>query len=106
MLYCVVVDQGKILNVLLDVLLQDMVLPSRVIHLPMSFDDKWVADALEKYTKGVRQDAPYLPNNVDYIAANNALTSREDVSAYNGSCTSWPSCQLAGMGDVFDRHYQ
>jgi urea carboxylase len=54
----------------------------------MSFDDKWVADALDKYMKSTRAEAPYLPNNVDYIAANNALTSREDVSGRKLSITN------------------
>lgn len=37
-----------------------------------SFDDQWVADALARYMKSTRSEAPYLPNNVDYIAGQQA----------------------------------
>lgn len=36
---------------------------------------------MEKYAKSLRPEAPYLPNNVDYVAKNNGLSSKEDVSS-------------------------
>ncbi len=50
---------------------QDQVLPTRIMHLPMAFNEKWTHDAIAKYMKSVRRDAPYLPSNVDFVAANN-----------------------------------
>lgn len=41
---------------------------------------RWTAEALQKYTKSVRSEAPYLPSNIQYIANNNGLEDREDVS--------------------------
>jgi hypothetical protein len=35
--------------------------------------------------KSTRCEAPYLPSNIDYIANNNALEGREDVSHLHGS---------------------
>ena len=32
----------------------DQVLPTRIIHLPMAFNDKWTNGAIAKYMKSVR----------------------------------------------------
>eukprot|EP00878_Enallax_costatus_P006672 GHUV01006994.1.p1 GENE.GHUV01006994.1~~GHUV01006994.1.p1 ORF type:complete len:992 (+),score=332.89 GHUV01006994.1:1132-4107(+) len=58
-----------------------MVLPSRIVHLPMAFEERWTAEALQKYMKSVRAEAPYLPSNIQYIANNNGLEDRDDVSS-------------------------
>ena len=50
---------------------QDQVLPTRIVHLPLAFNEKWTHDAIAKYMKSVRKDAPYVPSNVDFVAANN-----------------------------------
>ncbi|KAI8468536.1 MAG: allophanate hydrolase subunit 2-domain-containing protein [Monoraphidium minutum] len=75
----------------------EMVLPSRIVHLPMSFDDRWCAEANEKYAKSIRPEAPYLPNNVQYVAENNGLPSKEDVRriVYEASYL------VLGLGDVY-----
>jgi urea carboxylase len=31
--------------------------------------------------KSIRDDAPYVPSNVDFVAANNGLSGRDDVRA-------------------------
>lgn len=51
-----------------------MVLPSRVVHLPMAFDERWTHEAIAKYMRSIRPSAPYLPDNIQYIAENNGLT--------------------------------
>jgi hypothetical protein len=30
---------------------QDVVLPSRILHLPMAWEEKWTRDAIDKYMK-------------------------------------------------------
>ena len=58
----------------------NIVLPSRVVHLPMAFDERWTHDAIAKYMRSVRPHAPYLPSNIEYMAANNGLTGgKEEV---------------------------
>lgn len=57
----------------------DLVVPSRVIRLPMAFDDKWSKDAQERYMHSVRPDAPYMPSNVEFVRRINGLSSTEDV---------------------------
>ena len=36
--------------------------------------------ALERYQAGVRQDAPYLPRNIDFIAEANGLDGEAEVA--------------------------
>ena len=52
----------------------DVTLPIRVLHLPMAFNERWTHGAIQKYMRSVRSEAPYLPSNVDFVAANNGLT--------------------------------
>lgn len=77
---------------------QDLKLPSRIVHLPMAFDERWTHEALAKYTKSFRSEAPYLPSNIDYIAANNGLEGgRAEVAdiIFNASYL------VLGLGDVY-----
>jgi hypothetical protein len=47
--------------------------------------------------KSTRSEAPYLPSNIQYIANNNALDSKEDVSV----CTAAASCLHAVLSCQF-----
>ena len=55
----------------------DVILPIRVLHLPMAFEERCVRGAIQRYMKSVRPEAPYLPSNVDFVAANNGLKGEE-----------------------------
>ena len=57
--------------------LSDFKVKSRVLHLPMAYRDKWSLAAIAKYQSTVREEAPYLPDNIDFIAANNGITPEE-----------------------------
>ena len=62
----------------------DQVLESRILHLPMAFDDKWTRDCISTYMRSARQEAPYLPSNIDFVAKNNGelhLIPPESVDA-------------------------
>ena len=54
----------------------DVTLPIRVLHLPMAFNERWTHGAIQKYMRSVRSEGPYLPSNVDFVAANNGLTGQ------------------------------
>ena len=43
---------------------QNVVLPSRIVHLPMAWEEKWTRDAIDKYMRSGRPEAPYLPSNI------------------------------------------
>ncbi|CAD7701958.1 unnamed protein product [Ostreobium quekettii] len=72
-------------------------LPVRVLHLPMAFNEKWTHEAIHKYTRSVRNDAPYLPSNVDFVARNNGLDGADDVK----SIVMGASYMVLGLGDVY-----
>ena len=53
--------------------------PSRTVHLPLSWDDPQTRLAIEKYMQGVRADAPWCPWNIEFIRRINGLESVDDV---------------------------
>jgi len=48
-------------------------LPSRILHLPMAFHDRWTRQAIDKYRQSVRPEAAYLPDNVQFLADTNGI---------------------------------
>ena len=57
----------------------DLVVPSRTVHLPLSWDDPATREAIERYMAGVRDDAPWCPWNIEFIRRINGLASVDDV---------------------------
>ena len=51
----------------------------RKITFPIVLDDRWNREALLKYMKSVRQEAVYLPSNIEYLAQNNGLRSAKEA---------------------------
>lgn len=70
--------------------------PSRVIKLPMAFEDDKTLNAVKRYQETIRSDAPWLPNNVDFIANINGI-DRSDVKDMLYSARF----MVLGLGDVF-----
>ena len=58
-----------------------MQIPSRLVHLPVAFDDSQTRAAVDRYIHSIRKDAPNCEggNNIDYIVEYNGLESREDL---------------------------
>jgi urea carboxylase len=58
---------------------RDIEIPSRVIQLPIAFDDSQSRAAVERYIHTIRPDAPNCEggNNVDYIVRYNGYSDRE-----------------------------
>lgn len=69
---------------------------SRIIKLPMAFEDKKTLDAVKRYQETIRSEAPWLPNNVDFIANINGIT-RNDVKDLMYTARFL----VLGLGDVF-----
>ncbi len=57
----------------------DITVPSRTLHLPLSWDDPETRLAAEKYMQSVRPDAPWCPDNIEFIRRINGLGSTDDV---------------------------
>ena len=71
--------------------------PSRIVHLPLAWDDSQTRLATAKYTQSVRPDAPWCPRNIEFIRRINGLDSEEDVRriVYGASYL------VMGLGDVY-----
>lgn len=72
-------------------------LPSRVVHLPLSWDDPATRLAIQKYDQGVRKNAPWAPSNIEFIRRINGLQSVDEVRriVYDASYL------VLGLGDVY-----
>ena len=77
--------------------IDEMEVPSRIIHLPLSWDDAATRLAIEKYMQSVRSDAPWCPSNIEFIRRINGLESIEDVQHIVFSA----SYLVMGLGDVY-----
>jgi urea carboxylase len=71
--------------------------PSREVWLPLSWDDPATQEAINKYTRSVRPDAPWCPSNIEFIRRINGLDSIQDVydTVFNASYL------VLGLGDVY-----
>jgi urea carboxylase len=58
-----------------------MRVPSRVIRLPLAFEDSATLDAVARYSQTVRATAPYLPRNAEFMRRANGLGSVEEVAS-------------------------
>jgi urea carboxylase len=81
-----------------DVLLQkDLRAPSRIVHLPLSWDDPACRLAIDKYMTTVRRDAPWCPSNLEFIRRVNDLDSIDAVKQIVFDA----SYLVMGLGDVY-----
>jgi urea carboxylase len=75
----------------------DMRLPSRIVHLPLSWDDPSTQLATLRYQQSVRANAPWCPDNIEFIRRINGLSSREEVR----DIVFGASYLVMGLGDVY-----
>ncbi|MGC4961783.1 5-oxoprolinase/urea amidolyase family protein [Gordonia sp. DT101] len=76
---------------------EDLVVQSRTVHLPLSWDDPATREAIERYMLGVRSDAPWCPWNIEFIRRMNGLESVDDVHEIVFDA----SYLVLGLGDVY-----
>ena len=77
--------------------IDDMVVQSRTVWLPLAWDDSQTRLAIEKYMQSVRADAPWCPSNLEFIRRINGLDSIEDVKKVVFDA----SYLVMGLGDVY-----
>ncbi len=77
--------------------IEDMEVPSRIIHLPLSWDDAATRLAIEKYMQSVRSDAPWCPSNIEFIRRINGLENIEEVQHIVFAA----NYLVMGLGDVY-----
>ncbi|MFG3090738.1 5-oxoprolinase/urea amidolyase family protein [Streptomyces antibioticus] len=74
-----------------------LVVPSRTVHLPLSWDDPATREAIARYMAGVRDDAPWCPWNIEFIRRVNGLDTVADV--YDTVFAA--EYLVLGLGDVY-----
>lgn len=74
-----------------------MRVPSRTVHLPLSWRDPEAELAMRKYQELVRADAPWCPSNVEFIRRINGLASEDDVRRIVFDADYF----VLGLGDVY-----
>lgn len=77
--------------------LTELSVPSRIVYLPLSWDDKACQEAIDKYSQSVRSNAPWCPSNLEFIRRINGLDSINDVKDILFSA----SYLVMGLGDVY-----
>jgi len=77
--------------------IDELEIPTRVMHLPMSWNNEMTQMAVRKYEKSVRKDAPWCPSNIEFIRRINGLDSVEEVEKIVFSA----SYLVMGLGDVY-----
>jgi urea carboxylase len=75
----------------------EMEVPTRIVHLPLSWEDESTLLAIRKYMQIVRKDAPWCPSNLEFIRRINGLDSIEDVR----EIAFGASYLVLGLGDVY-----
>jgi urea carboxylase len=77
--------------------IEDMEVPTRIVHLPLSWDDAACQLAIQKYMQVVRKDAPWCPSNIEFIRRINGLDSIDEVKRIVFEA----SYLTLGLGDVY-----
>ncbi|MEP6958243.1 MAG: urea carboxylase [Nitrospirota bacterium] len=77
--------------------IEEMEVSTRIVHLPLSWDDAATRLAIEKYMQSVRNNAPWCPNNIEFIRRINGLDSIETVQRILFEA----SYLVLGLGDVY-----
>ncbi len=75
----------------------DVTVPSRTVYLPLSWNDPDAQLAMRKYQELVRANAPWCPDNIEFIRRINGLADIEAVKQ-----TVFDASYLVlGLGDVY-----
>jgi urea carboxylase len=77
--------------------IDSMEVPTRIVHLPLSWDDDSTQLAIDKYMRSVNPKAPWCPSNIEFIRRINGLESIDRVKEIVFDA----SYLVLGLGDVY-----
>ena len=77
--------------------LDEVSVPSRIVHLPLCWNDPDVVLAMRKYQELVRPNAPWCPDNIEFIRRINGLADQDDVRRIIFDA----NYLVLGLGDVY-----
>ena len=69
----------------------------RIVHLPLAWRESAAMSAIAKYQASIRPDAPWCPDNIEFIRRMNGLPDEEAVRAI----VFGASYLVLGLGDVY-----
>jgi urea carboxylase len=69
----------------------------RVVHLPLAWRDADAMSAVARYQASIRPDAPWCPDNIEFIRRINGLAGEDDVR----EVVFGASYLVLGLGDVY-----
>ena len=75
----------------------ELEVPSREVVMPLCWEHPGVVEAMQRYAAQVRPDAPWCPDNIEFIRRINGLDSIADVQS---TILSASYCVI-GLGDVY-----
>jgi urea carboxylase len=76
---------------------EEMMVKARTVYLPLSWNDSQIRLAMRKYQETTRPDAPWCPDNIEFIRRINGLDSIDDVKRIIFDA----SYVVLGLGDVY-----
>ncbi len=77
--------------------LDQIEVPTRIVHLPLSWDDPSTQEAIRRYMQSVSPNAPWCPSNLEFIRRINGLESIAEVYQIFFDA----SYLVMGLGDVY-----
>ena len=77
--------------------IEDVRVPSRIVHLPLSWNDPDAELAMRKYQELVRPNAPWCPSNIEFIRRINGLADEQAVR----NIIFDARYLVLGLGDVY-----
>ncbi|GLK78632.1 urea carboxylase [Methylopila turkensis] len=97
-----VIPQARVLDALAEIEAglpapEDVTVPSSTVWLPLSWNDPEIRLAMRKYQELVRPDAPWCPDNIEFIRRINGLDTVEDVAKIVFDA----EYLVMGLGDVY-----
>lgn len=72
-------------------------LPSRVVQMPLVYNDEMSQKAISRYASTIRSSAPYLPSNTTFLQELNGLKSPDQLEQYLYA----GKFLVLGLGDVY-----
>jgi urea carboxylase len=76
---------------------EDMVIKARTLYLPLSWNDPQIQLSMRKYQETTRPNAPWCPDNIEFIRRINGLNAIDDVKRIIFDA----AYIVLGLGDVY-----
>jgi urea carboxylase len=77
--------------------IDQITVPTRIVRMPLSWDDEAIHLIIQRYQELVRPDAPWCPSNIEFIRRINGLDSIEEVKRIVFEAYYL----VLGLGDVY-----